>query len=205
VFGIVRDFEDVGPFVYNRLNQMATGASTWSIGSGSAQSYGSFVDSNNKDLFYEEDTGHMLHAFIGIAPPDLRMFVRYPAGIPRGNLSKIKQTTLNAEAKGYQDGNDGGSPFDLPTSRLELMLPKEIEVEFGLYNPLPYTITPQFNIVMRRYRVSYYNPEVKEDRVTIQNIIDGVTRARWWSPHVQKFDYDALDKLGISAIEIKWR
>jgi len=205
VFGIVRDYEDVGPFVYYRINSMLTGASTFSIGAGAADTYNRLRDSNNYDIFWEEAKDFLLQTFMGITPPDVRLFVRYPAGIPVGSLNKIKATVINAEAKGYIDGNEWGSPFEVPTSRLELMFPKEVEVDFGLFNPTGVTLTPQLSMFIRRLKVTYYDKNNQTDLKIIQNIIDGNLKARWWSPSVQVFEYDCKEKLGVESVEVKWR
>jgi hypothetical protein len=204
VFGIVRDYEDVGPFVYDRINEMKSGASQFSIGSGSDADYNRLRDSNNEDIFWEEDEGFILHAFIGIDPPDLRLFTRYPSPVIRGNLSKIKVTGINAEAKGYVDGNVDGSPFDLPTNRTELLIPTELEVDFGLYNPLGRSVVPALKIFIRRYQVQFYDPENKVQSEIIKNIINGNFKCHWWSPGIDPFNYDIESNLGIKGVEVDW-
>lgn len=204
VFGIVRDYEDVGPFVYDRINEMTTGDSQFSIGSGSDATYNRLRDSNNEDIFWEEDRGYMLHAFIGINPPDLRLFTRYPAPVIRGNLSEIKVAALNAEAKGFVDGNEDGSPFDLPTNRTELMIPMEIEIDFGLFNPLAYTVVPELKIFIRRYYVQYYTPNNQVQAKIIENIINGNLKCHWWSPGIDPFNYDIPSKIGVKGVKVNW-
>lgn len=204
VFGTVKDFEDIGPFFYNRINQMTTGASTFSIGSGSAASFQNLKDSNNFDIFWEKEADKLLHSFVGINPPDLRMFLQYPSPVIRGNLSEIKQSVLNAEAKGFTNGDEDGSPFDLPTVKTELMIPREMNVQVGLYNPLGDTVVPNLKIFTRRYEVHYYDQEVQSELKIIKNIINGNLPAHWWSAGLDPFSYDIRQKLGIKGIEIDW-
>jgi hypothetical protein len=204
VFGIVRNFEDIGPIVYNRIDSMAAGAITYQLDGGGAADFQALENTNQKDYFWEEDNDYLLHAFIGINPPDLRMWIRYPASLVRGNLSRIKATNFARETIGYIDGNEDGSPFDMPSAKSELMFPKFMDSNFGFYNPLPYIVTPKLKFQMRRYNVQYFNPTSPKQLNIINRMIKSELRAHWWTPGNHLYDYDISSKLNVEPVKINW-
>lgn len=155
---------------------------------------------DNQSMFWEWDDNRLLQVFIGIYPADARLFTRFPSPIPRGNLAKIVISAINANAIGYVDGTEGGSPYGVPTNLTEMLIPKEVQLEFAVFNPTLMPIVPKFNIKIRRFNVKYYDPEKKSELETIKGMWEGRIPWKAWSPGIEPWDYDAKTKCGVNPI-----
>jgi len=158
-------------------------------------------DPDNESIFWEWDDNRLIQAYIGIFPSPARLFRRVPSPVPRGNLSKIKITSLTINTLGYVDGTPGGSPYGIPSVLTELLIPKEVLIEFAVFNPLLVPLAPKFNIKIRRHSVKYYDPNKKPDLEVINAMWAGKIPWKPWSPGAEAWEYDAGSKLNVDPIK----
>jgi hypothetical protein len=158
-----------------------------------------WYNSNNQHLFRERDKDKILQAFIGIYPPRLRLFKRFPDPIVRGNLYEIKvPAVVTAASGGYISGEM--SPYEAPTTMTEIIVPPELLVSWGVFNPEAVAVYPRFQIIMRRLQIRYFKMNNTKDKQEIEKIVNGA-RCKKWSPGIEPFEYDVADRIGADLID----
>jgi hypothetical protein len=206
-FGRTREYEDIPNINYTRLDQLAALSVVSSIDNGTAVS-GYFplkAIIEGEDYFYEYEGDKILQAFIGIFPSPARLFRQIPAPVPRGNLSRIKApATPTINSIGYIDGTLAGSPYNMPSSLSEMLLPKYMNVAFQVFNPLAITMNPVLRIAIRRHSVKWFNPANSNDKAIIDKMISGAIPVKMWSPGMEPMQYDIQGNLGIEPIPIQY-
>lgn len=198
VFGKVADYVDSGT-IYDRYDTLNAKSASASIAGSTASNWNSWETSSDYDLFYERNLGVVLQAFIGIKPVRLRLWKSMPDVVRRGNLDKIKVSSLTADTVGWIDGRD--SPFENPGKKSELMIPPMMNVQFGVFNPENYAVNPVFNVKIRRMKVKWYDPDNNTDRKTIDSIVDGKTPCHFWSPGLTPSQY-TFGYINIQPIDV---
>jgi len=206
-FGKSIDFEDVG-LIFDQYPVLAPLTSTAIVPPKVATDEWNEwkLMPNNEALFYEWDSERMLQAYIGIYPADLRLWKRFPSPVPRGNLSKIKVTSIGINTVGWIDGHLHGSPFNMPSALTEMLIPKEVaQIEWAVFNPLGINMAPKFNIKIRRHQVKYFDPGKKDDMDTINAMWNGKIPWKPWSPGLDAWAYDTDKQLGVNLVNFDKR
>lgn len=195
------NFEDVA-LHYDLFTSLVGGSASSSILAETATEWWRLLNENDDDVIQEEDTNKILQVFRGIYPPQLRMFMQYPEGTPRGRLSGISiPATPTALTQGYVNGYM--SPFENPTDLGQLFTLQDMRVFFAWYNPEPatdyagdsYYLKPELMLQMRRFSVKPYNPE--KDMQQIKQMFCGAKRCTFWSPGLDPIVYGLKTKYGI--------
>jgi hypothetical protein len=207
VWGKTNEYEDIPNIIMSRYDQITANslaATMDNTATAIPQGYTQWKAlTENEDYFYEYESDKILQAFIGIHPSPARLFRRIPSPLPRGNLSRIKVPGVPVNTSiGFVDGKQAGSPFDVPTVLTEMLLPRYTIVDFAVFNPLAVPITPIFNIVIRRHKVKWYNPEKKEDKDKIMEMWTGKRPWKPWSPGIDPMIYDAEGNLNVKPIDL---
>lgn len=199
---IIKDFEDTRK-IFDIYDGLATVSASASINGRTASDWNQWRTTADyrSDIFWEDNRGYVLQAFIGIAPSRLRLFRQIPAAFPRGNLSEITVTTLDDDAIGFVDGvPERGSPFDNPNVLTELFIPPRADIKFGIFNPELFTVQPIFHIPIRRHEVYVLNPDDEHDRKIINEIVIGKRRTKRWSPGVTPWKYDVQGNFSVKGV-----
>lgn len=147
------------------------------------------------NLLRVENCDHVYQVFFGINPGAVRQYLYYPYETGRRNLD-VK--TVYTKAKfGYIDGYQ--SEYDRPSPASELFIPKDIEVGFGWWNPLPDAVTVELNILIRRMKMS-----ILDDVDLIQRILTGAQPCRLVTlgGASGSMDYRAKDILDVNFITL---
>lgn len=93
---------------------------------------------------------HIYQVFFGVAPSAARVYRNIPAQTSQAQLD-IYSWSQSYNMFGWIDGFD--SPFYNPSPLSEMILTPELDVAFGIANPLPIPISPLFNFVINRIQV----------------------------------------------------
>lgn len=201
VFARIRDFEDANT-TFERFDTLAAGSGSSTIAGSAAAFFHELEDAAGNEFFLETETDRVLQAFIGVHPPRLRLFRAFPDPIIRGNLAKVRTTAdLSATAIGWVDGTM--TPYERPTTLAEMIIPRDLLLRFGIFNPESIAVFPRFLFIFRRLLVKWLDPKDKKDGALIQRIIDGKERAKWFSPGIEPFTYDIENKLGITPVPVE--
>jgi len=199
VMGEVVNYEDA-PLTYERYDTLAAGSGNTTIAGGAANNWHQWLNANNQDIFRERDKDKILQAFIGIYPSRLRFWKQFPAPVTRGNLYEIKvPAVLTVAAPGYISGE--WSPYEAPTTLTEVLVPPELIIWWGVFNPEAVAVFPRFQVFIRRIQVRYFKMNNSKDKQRIESIMNGA-RCKKWSPGLEPFEYDVGDRIG--ADEIDW-
>ena len=203
VFGKVLDIDRTISMVYNRFNTLGPQSYKTTVGSETTgTAWHVLEDDDEHEYLYEKYSNKLIQAFIGISPSPLKLFWQYPAATPRGTLGEILlKEPFTDETPGAIDGYM--SPFTLPTEAGELMIPKEVRIALGLYNPTSYNVNPVLKFMMQRMEVRYLDPDNSADMSVIESIQNG-GRCKFWSPGLGLWDYGAISQLGIKPVP-EWR
>lgn len=206
VMGEVINYEDA-PIPYDQAPGSG-GYDSLAANSGSTTMNGGLVPANNwqiwynsqgQHLFRERDKDKILQAFIGIYPARLRLWKQFPAPITRGNLYEIKvPAVITASAGGYISGE--WSPYEEPTTLTEVLVPPELLIAWGVFNPEAVAVYPRFQIIMRRIQMRYFKMNNAKDKQEIEKIVAG-GRCKKWSPGLEPFEYDVSDRIGADIID----
>jgi hypothetical protein len=100
------------------------------------------------DIFLFVKPYEMLQVWFGVAPRHLRVWPKQPYG----QFVAVMDPNINPSASypdvGFVHGFD--SPFQRPSKATELTIPKNMSVNWALYNPGPWPINPRFNFFINR-------------------------------------------------------
>ena len=187
VFGKVVNYEDSN-IIFDRYNSLDAGKSDASIGTGDALTWNTWETTSDYEIFYERTHDIVLQSFIGIKPARLRLFRALPDITIRGNLDKIHVSSITEDSPGFIDGRD--SPYETPGYKSEMIVPPMMHVNFALYNPENYTVSPVFNIKIRRMLVRWYDIDNSADKKMIDSFVDGKIPCHFWSPGLTPSQYD---------------
>jgi len=205
IFALVEDFDDYSPIELNRFETMSAQTSTVTYG-GTSGVWHQIKNTDDEDVFWEEEKDYVRAAVIGVWPPSLRVFVQYPAPVPRKGIGDIRvDAAPDAETPGWFNGMSDtpyGSPFYGPTDASFMLIPKETLIKLGFYNPEPFSVNPELNVVIKRLKVRYYNIDDDNDRRIISAIVNGKIPCKRWSPGTYPFNYPVEDKLGVPPVQI---
>ena len=111
------------------------------------------------------EKSHLYQVFVGIDPPQLRMFLAMPPEKGQKNID-ILSWSQAYPSFGWIDGFT--SPFNAPSPVSEIIIPPEMDVAFGFANPLPYAVHPLLMFVINRLRVG-----VIRDVDTVAAVLEG--------------------------------
>lgn len=208
IFCIVRALEDSRKELID-VDGMAAAAGTHGLRIGgtnavTAKQFLEWTNVDNNSVFFHKDPDIVLQRFIGISPPRLRWWEKFPQDQLRGKFHGDITVggSFDDESVGYVDGlSRSGSPLMEPTTLTEAFIPKDVHIEEGLYNPELYLVNPKFFIAVRRLQVHWLDSTVPKDRVLIEGIMSGKERKVLWSPGIAPWEYDAKAKLGIVPTE----
>lgn len=198
VFGSVVNYEDI-QIPYDLYGAMTTGTGTVTLNTVAGE-WHEWANAQNQLMFRERDGDKILQAFIGISPTRLRLFHQFPAPIIRGNLYEIKVPAVKtATSGGYITGEL--SPYEMPTTLTEFIVPPELHLQWGLFNPETYTVYPRFNIFIRRCQMNYFDPDSKSGKEKIEQITNGKVPCKLWSPGLDPYEYDTGDRMDVEQYE----
>ena len=199
VFGKVLTFDDID-YKYDRFP--TSGALFGQLAANSAlASPHELVDASTNNPLWVKDRSHVYQVFAGIAPPRLRLFRFYPDLDIGGSLDTVPAAqTPTSTSGGYTDGTS--SPYDDPTIALETIIPIELRVQWQLFNPEAFAVTPLVRFLIRRLVVKWFNPMNAADADLINKIINNKLPCHLWTPGAYLPKYDTVDKLGIEGT--KW-
>lgn len=200
VFGKVLTVEDM-PYNFNRYDLLTTANGSSTIASGTADEWHELRDASNNRILWEDTADKMLHIFAGVYPPRLRLWYRYPDPIQRGGNAEIKISALSATTGGFKDGLE--SPYRCPTTATELIIPKDLVVKVGIFNPEVYGVHPRLFFYIRRMKLHYYNPKDSYELKIIDNIMNRKIPCKLWSPGIESFDYNTFSELNVYPIAWK--
>ena len=198
------NFEDI-PFHYDLFTSLLGGSASSSILDKTAATWWELKNENDDDVIRETDDNKIIQLFRGIYPPQLRMFMQYPEGVPRGRLSDISMpATPTALSQGYLNGYM--SPHANPTDLGQLFVLKDMKIFFAWYNPEPavdwlsnsFYLKPELMLQMRRFSVKPYCPE--KDAKQIEQMFSGQRRCTFWSPGIDPFAYSLLSNYDIEPV-----
>lgn len=188
------NFEDI-VFHYDLFCSLQGGSASSKILAETATTWWNLNNEIDKvDVIREEDSDKIIQYFLGIYPPQLRLFMQYQANQPRGNLSKVKVPSApTALSHGYRNGYM--TPFEEPTELGQIFTLKQMDIQFAWYNPEPSTdwlgdnlyLKPELNIIMRRFDVKAYDPKRHADK--IRNMFSGAVKCAFWSPGSDAITY----------------
>ena len=116
------------------------------------------------NLLRVEYCDHLYQVFMGWQPGAIRRYLAYPYETLRGSID-VKRVYTKAPF-GYIDGFE--SPPNQPSPKTEMWIPKDIDVGFAWWNPLPSSETVQIDMLIRRLSVS-----VLRDADLIEKILKG--------------------------------
>lgn len=202
IFLRVLDYED-SQYYFQQYDTVAAQSASSSIAGGPTADWHRWDPwgGTNYDLLEERECGYILQAFVGIDPPTLRWWKRFPSPIPRGSLDRIKITGLDDTQPGYLDGMPWGSPYDMPTALSELIIPTNFPaIEFGIYNMETFPVTPKFRIPIRRLQVKALEPDKPGDKQLINEMIQFKRPCKVWSPGVGGYQYNARQNFGVCPV-----
>jgi hypothetical protein len=103
------------------------------------------------NLLRVENCNHVYQVFMGWRPGAVRQYLYYPFDTPRRNLD-VKNVYTKSPF-GYIEGFE--SEYDMPSPKTELFIPKDVEVGFAWWNPLPEPVDVEVNILIRRMTVDF--------------------------------------------------
>lgn len=115
------------------------------------------------------DCNHIYQVFMGIKPSAIRRYLYFPLEKSRGNLDV--KTIFTKAPFGYVDGFE--SPYNSPSDKTEMWIPKNIDVGFAWHNPLKSAEQIDIKLVIQKYAV-----KVVRDADVVEGIIRGKTPAR---------------------------
>lgn len=98
------------------------------------------------NLLEVEDCDHIFQVFMGWRPGAVRQYLYYPFDTARRNLDV--KTIYTKSPFGYITGFD--SPYDSPSPKTEIFIPKALDVGFAWWNPLSSAETVEQNILIRK-------------------------------------------------------
>jgi len=198
VFGQVVNYEDV-PVPFDRYSPVPANSGLATI-AGTTNYWFEWVNAQNQVILRERDMDKILQAFVGIYPANLRLFKQFPAPIIRGNLYEIKvPAVLTAQSGGFIRGD--WSPYENPTTLTEMLIPPELHIQWGVYNDEGFAVTPRFMIFIRRLQIKYYRPNNTSGKKAIEAIIEGKMPAKLWSPGLEPYEYDVMDRIGVETYD----
>ncbi len=113
------------------------------------------------NLLRVEYCDHLYQVFMGWQPGGIRRYLAYPYENLRGSLD-VKRVYTKSPF-GYIEGFE--SPSKQPSPKTELWIPKDIDVGFAWWNPLPETETVQIDMLIRRLDVSVLRDIDLVDRI----------------------------------------
>lgn len=187
---------------------LATGVSIAAWDGGVAKAWNILKDADNEELLRETQPDHLLQAFVGIDPVDLRVWLQYPSGVKRGNLDKILvDSPANIDTHAYWDGIM--SPLEDPHRLTEIIIPPEMPIAFQLFNPTRETIMPFLMFMVIRYEVVWYNPNDPIDMKIIEKFADFIFNnkkerpVKFWMPGIEAFTYGSKPNINTEAVNIR--
>lgn len=205
IFARVKDYEPIVNVNYDRFDGMTTASASSSIAGGTAATWHLLEDANSEDYLAETEKNRVLQVFMGMWPMRLRKWMQFPETLQRGNLDKILVPAVpTATTGGYIDGLM--SPYMNPTDQGMMIVPEEVNVYHGLFNPELYTVQPKISLFIRRMDVQWLNPLEAKAKAKIAEIIQRVetgkngVAAMLWSPGLKAWDYSSMDKLHIQPV-----
>jgi len=116
------------------------------------------------NLLRVEDCDHLYQVFMGWQPGAVRRYLAYPYESLRGSLD-VKRVYTKSPF-GYIEGFE--SPPNQPSPKTEMWIPKDIDVGFAWWNPLPASETVQIDMLIRRLDAS-----VIRDADLVEKILKG--------------------------------
>lgn len=116
-------------------------------------------------------TSHLYDLFFGISPAPLKVWHRFPAGTPRGNLDLKAISPDRDQTFGFWDGFK--SPFYNPSIRTRLMIPFYQDWELGYYLDAEQSEVCKMNILGSRYLIRTLDIKCEKDKKTIEDIAKG--------------------------------
>jgi len=210
VFGKVLKYDEVPSVFVNQYAALPTRTSVVAFAGGDASAWNQWVNANGADLFRETETNYILQCHVGIWPDPLRLWRQYPAGQTRGQLSQISvEVPAVIGTRGYINGGPTwGSPYDMPSRRSEILIPKEMPIEHMIFNPTRVTVMPQMIIHMRRCYVRWYDERIAKDKQVIESFANFLLNNKgdpvhYWSPGTLPYDYGALQELYVPPNDIR--
>lgn len=194
VFGRVLTFDDVN-YVYDRWPTSGTTITTLAANTALGSPH-ELRDADTNEILWVQESNHLYQVFVGIAPPRMRLFKFYPELYLGGSLDKVTATqTPTSTSFGFVDGIM--SPYDDPTTAGEVFIPKELKVQWQLFNPENFAVIPLVKFVIRNMVVQWFNPDNGGDKQIISGIMAGKIPCRLWSPGGYIPPYNTEQKLGI--------
>lgn len=115
------------------------------------------------------DCNHIYQVFMGIKPSAIRRYLYYPYEKSRGNLDV--KPIFSKSPFGFIDGFE--SPYNYPSEKTEMWIPKNIDVGFSWYNPLSSVEQVDIQLLIKRYQVT-----VIRDADTVEAMVKGKVPAR---------------------------
>ena len=125
---------------------------------------------NVPNVFKVDKSFHVYQIFIGIQPSQAKLFLAAES-TEQKELDVATWGTNSDYRFGYVDGFQ--SQFYRPGPQGELFLTPQLGETFGVFNPMPYTMSPTFSFSINRMQIA-----VIKDGNMVSRMLQGVTPAR---------------------------
>lgn len=115
------------------------------------------------------DCNHVYQVFLGIRPSAIRQYLYYP--LEKSTRGLDVKPIFSKSPYGYIDGFE--SPYNSPSEKTEIWIPKGIDVGFSWHNPLNSAEQIDLNILVVKYLT-----KVVRDADTVEGVLKGRVPAR---------------------------